>query len=114
MGAISPPNTRVQMAMLARTIAQCGALTRDVGGTIRFWIRGEVSAWLLDLDRPGGTWTEVALDAAARVEVELSAASLWTFLTDAPAVPGLLVRGDIAVRGESFRLAKLGALIERS
>jgi hypothetical protein len=101
------------VSALSHLIGRLGPLTRSVGGTIAFAVRGE-GCWLVDLDESGGRWSELGGGAVPRAStiVRATRASFPAILLSPAEIPRLLERGEMAVVGDRSKLLRLGELME--
>jgi hypothetical protein len=106
MGADLSP--REVIMVFAHAIAKLGPLTQSVGGLIGFAISGARGGrWILDLDAPGGSWSEWgdrALEPATRIDATPDAFSALILNPGRAAEPP-------SVEGDRQKLADLAALI---
>ena len=106
--------TQELVDVLAHLIGRLGPLTRSIGGTVAFAVRGE-GCWIVDLDACGGQWREIprATIPQASTIVRTTRASFSSLLLAPGEVPALLERGEMAVLGDRSKLVRLAELMER-
>ena len=100
--------------VLGYLIGRLGPLTKTIGGTVAFSIRGE-GCWIVDLDHDGGQWRELsdrAIPSASTI-VRATRTSFPSILLEPQRVPSLLERGEMAVVGDKTKLLRLAELMER-
>jgi len=98
-------SARELIVAFAEVIGTLGASTQVVGGSIGFILTGdEGGRWRVDLDTPGGVWTEWTDEQPASTTITTSAATLFGLLIEARATAAFLVEGD---RQKLWRLSEL-------
>jgi hypothetical protein len=107
---------REVIMLFAHAIAKLGALTQSVGGTIGFSVSGDRGGrWIVDLDRPGGAWSEwtsARVEPSTIVETgEEAFASLINGEASPPRADAFSVRGDRSKLRGLARLMEVGGTI---
>jgi hypothetical protein len=103
---------RELVEVLAYLIGRLGPLTRSIGGSVAFTVRGE-GCWIVDLDQSGGQWREVTGNPKASAIVRATRSSFPSILLAPDRVPTLLERGEIAVVGDRSKFVRLAELMDQ-
>ncbi|MFO0725207.1 MAG: hypothetical protein U1E65_15605 [Myxococcota bacterium] len=104
-GSADPFSPRDLVLVFADVIAKLGPLTQTVGGAIGFVLTdADGGRWIVDLDVPGGAWSEWPEGLAAATTITTRAEVLASLLFQGKIQDGFDVQGD---KHKLWRLSEL-------